>query len=78
MRKTIESIRKHKLEHWDKNKESNRSWLGLNMMTEAELGFRAFNEGPKGKREVDFLEMRRRLAAGERWTHEFIESLIPR
>ena len=78
LRKTIESIRKHKLEHWDKNKESNRSWLGLNMMTEAALGFRAFNEGPKGKREVDFLEMRRRLAAGERWTPEFIESLIPR
>jgi 6-oxocyclohex-1-ene-carbonyl-CoA hydrolase len=78
LRKTIESVRKHKLEHWDKNKESNRSWLGLNMMTEATLGFRAFNEGPKGKREVDFIEMRRRLAAGERWSPEFIESLIPR
>ena len=25
--KTIESVRKHKLEHWDRNKESNRAWL---------------------------------------------------
>ena len=27
-RKTIESMRKHKLAQWDKNRESNRSWLG--------------------------------------------------
>src|SRR5690606_27036281 len=30
--KTVESVRKHKLAHWDKNRESNRAWLGLNMM----------------------------------------------
>ena len=77
-RKTIESVRKHKLAHWDKNREANRSWLGLNMMTEAAAGFRAFNEGPKGKREVDFVDMRARLARGERWTPEFIDTLIPR
>ena len=76
-RKTIESVRKHKLEHWDKNRESNRSWLGLNMMTEAAAGFRAFNEGPRGNREVDFYDLRQRLAQGERWTPEFIDSLIP-
>jgi len=78
LRKTIESVRKHKLEHWDRNKESNRSWLALNMVTEAAAGFRAFNEGPKGQREVDFFDLRRRLARGERWTPEFIETLIPR
>jgi len=76
-RKTIESMRKHKLAHWDRNRESNRSWLGLNMMTEAVAGFRAFNEGPRHQREVDFVDMRTRLAAGERWSPEFIESLIP-
>ncbi len=76
-RKTIESMRKHKLQHWDRNRESNRSWLGLNMMTEAAAGFRAFNEGTGGRREVDFVAMRQRLAAGERWTPEFIDSLIP-
>jgi len=78
LRKTVESVRKHKLEHWDKNRESNRSWLGLNMVTEAALGFRAFNEGPKGKREIDFIELRQRLAGGERWTPEFIEELLPK
>ncbi len=76
--RTIESVRKHKLAHWDKNREGNRSWLGLNMLAEAKLGFRAFNDGPKGKREVDFVELRRRLAAGETWSDEFIDSLIPR
>ncbi len=77
-RKTIESLRKHKLEHWDRNKESNRSWLGLNMLAEAATGFRAFHEGPKGRREIDFGDLRRRLAAGERWTPELVEALLPR
>ena len=40
--KTIESARKKKLEHWDRNRETNRAWLSLNMMTEARAGFRAF------------------------------------
>ncbi len=78
LHKTLQSLRKHKLEHWDKNKETNRSWLGLNMMTEARLGFRAFNEGPKHNREIDFIELRKRLAGGEKWSEEFINSLIPK
>lgn len=75
--KTIESVRKHKLEHWDQNRESNRAWLALNMMTEAKAGFRAFNEGPRGQREVDFLELRRRLAAGEGWDDALIAAVSP-
>ena len=75
--KTIESVRKHKLDHWNRNKETNRAWLGLNMMTEGRTGFRAFHEGVRGNREVDFVELRRRLAGGERWTPEFIEELVP-
>ncbi|MGE0708843.1 MAG: 6-oxocyclohex-1-ene-1-carbonyl-CoA hydratase [Planctomycetota bacterium] len=76
--KTIESLRKHKLEHWDRNKESNRHWLGLNMLTEAHAGFRAFAEGEGGAREVDFALLRRRLAEGERWGPELIEAIQPR
>ena len=53
--KTIESLRKHKLEHWDRNRETNRAWLSLNMMTEARAGFRAFHYGSKEQREVDFI-----------------------
>ncbi|MCA8913276.1 MAG: 6-oxocyclohex-1-ene-1-carbonyl-CoA hydratase [Planctomycetes bacterium] len=75
--KTIESIRKHKLEHWDRNRETNRAWLALNMMTEANAGFRAFNDGPKGKREVDFLALRRLLAEGRPWNEELIREVSP-
>ncbi len=76
--KTIESVRKHKLEHWDRNRETNRAWLALNMMTEARAGFRAFNEGTKACREADFLLLRRRLAEGAVWSDELIEEILER
>ena len=75
--KTLESLRKHKLEHWDKNCETNRAWLGLNMATEARAGFRAFNEGTKENREVDFLLLRRRLAEGAAWTDALVDEILP-
>lgn len=76
--KTIESLRKHKLMHWDRNRESNRAWLALNMLTEAKAGFRAFHEGDREVgRECDFLELRRRLAAGEEWSDELIRAISP-
>lgn len=79
LNKTIESVRKKKLEHWQRNCETNRSWLALNMMTEAKAGFRAFNEGPAGRREVDFADLRRRLARGERWDDEALfRAVVPR
>ena len=76
--KTIESVRKHKLEHWDRNKETNRAWLGLNMMTEARAGFRAFNEGSKTCREADMLLLRRRLAEGATWSEPLIDEILAR
>jgi 6-oxocyclohex-1-ene-carbonyl-CoA hydrolase len=75
--KTIESLRKHKLEHWDKNRESNRAWLSLNMMTEANAGFRAFHYGTKDQREVDFVHLRQRLAQGARWNEELVHEIAP-
>ena len=75
--KTIESLRKHKLQHWHQNRESNRAWLALNMTTEAKAGFSAFHFGERGNREVDFLELRRRLAAGQPWNDELIEAVSP-
>ena len=62
--KTIESLRKKKLEHWFANSESNRSWLALNMNTEAAAGFPAFHFGDRDEREIDFARLRRRLAEG--------------
>jgi len=78
LNKTLESLRKKKLEHWQQNAETNRSWLALNMMTEAKAGFRAFNDGPKHNREVDFLELRRRLAAAAPWDEKMFEAIRPK
>ncbi|MBZ5571694.1 MAG: 6-oxocyclohex-1-ene-1-carbonyl-CoA hydratase [Acidobacteriia bacterium] len=75
--KTIESLRKHKLEHWDRNRETNRAWLALNMMTEAKAGFRAFHYGDKKNREVDFVLLRQRLAQGAQWSEDLIEEIAP-
>ena len=75
--KTVESLRKHKLEHWDRNRETNRAWLALNMMTEANAGFRAFHYGTKDEREVDFVRLRQRLAEGAKWTEELIREIAP-
>lgn len=74
--KTIESMRKHKLAHWDKNCESNRAWLALNMMTEGRTGFRAFHEGRRECREADFLLLRRRLAEGAVWGEGLVEEVL--
>ncbi len=76
--KTIESLRKKKLEHWDQNRETNRAWLSLNMMTEARAGFQAFHRGDREVgREVDFVDLRRRLAAGERWGEDLVRAVSP-
>jgi 6-oxo-cyclohex-1-ene-carbonyl-CoA hydrolase len=75
--KTVNSLRKHKQKHWDLNAITNREWLGLNMMTEAKAGFRAFNDGPKGHREVDFIKLRQMLAEGHPWDDELLRAISP-
>jgi 6-oxo-cyclohex-1-ene-carbonyl-CoA hydrolase len=76
--KSIEELRKPKLDAWNRNKENSRAWLALNMMTEARAGFRAFNEGTRETgREIDFVALRRALAANERWTDQLTEDLMP-
>jgi 6-oxo-cyclohex-1-ene-carbonyl-CoA hydrolase len=78
MTKSLEELRKPKLEAWNQNKENSRAWLALNMMNEARTGFRAFNEGNKETgREIDFVKLRQGLAKGVPWTEELIESLMP-
>jgi 6-oxo-cyclohex-1-ene-carbonyl-CoA hydrolase len=77
--KSLEELRKPKLEAWNQNKENSRAWLALNMMTEARTGFRAFNEGTRETgREIDFVALRQALAQGTPWTDELTESLMPR
>jgi 6-oxocyclohex-1-ene-carbonyl-CoA hydrolase len=76
--KTVEELRKPKLAAWDKNKESSRAWLALNMMTEARSGFTAFNEGTKDDREVDFVQLRQKLAAGASWLGSIHDDIQPK
>jgi 6-oxo-cyclohex-1-ene-carbonyl-CoA hydrolase len=77
--KSLEELRKPKLEAWNRNRENSRAWLALNMMTEANAGFRAFNEGTKETgREIDFVELRQAMAMGTPWSSELIESLLPK
>jgi len=76
--KTVAELRKPKLDAWNRNKENSRDWLGLNMMTEARAGFRAFNEGTRETgREIDFIKLRRALAANAPWTDELTDAIQP-
>ncbi len=76
--KSLEELRKPKLEAWNRNRENSRAWLALNMMTDAHAGFKAFNEGTRETgREIDFVKLRQELAAGTPWSAELIESLLP-
>ena len=78
MTKSLEELRKPKVQAWNANKENSRAWLALNMMNEARTGFRAFNEGSKESgREIDFVKLRQGLAKGVPWTLELIDSLMP-
>jgi len=76
--KTLEELRKPKLEAWNRNKEDARAWLALNMMTEARAGFTAFNAGTKEDREVDFVLLRQKLAAGEGWVGPMHDAIQPK
>ncbi len=76
--KTLEELRKPKLDAWNRNKENSRAWLALNMMTEARAGVRAFNEGTRETgREVDFVALRRALAANTPWSDGLTEQIQP-
>jgi 6-oxo-cyclohex-1-ene-carbonyl-CoA hydrolase len=77
VRKTLESLRKKKLAHWNANSETNRSWLALNMATEAAAGFPAFHYGERGEREIDFVLLRRRLAEGHPFDAGLVREVLP-
>jgi len=78
MTKSLEELRKPKLEAWNRNRENSRAWLALNMMNEANTGFRAFNEGNREVgREIDFVALRQALAEATPWSQDLIESLMP-
>jgi 6-oxo-cyclohex-1-ene-carbonyl-CoA hydrolase len=76
--KTVEELRKPKLDAWNRNKENSRAWLALNMVTEARAGFTAFNAGTKDDREVDFVGLRQKIAAGQPWVGSLHDEIQPK
>jgi len=77
VRKTLESLRKKKLAHWYANSETNRSWLALNMNTEAAAGFPAFHFGDRDAREIDFVRLRQLYAEGARFDADLVREILP-
>ena len=76
-RKTLTSQRKKKLNYWQANSETNRSWLSLNMNTEAAAGFPAFQFGQRGAREIDFVALRKRVAEGAVFDADLVREVLP-
>ena len=76
--KTLEELRKPKLDAWNRHKEGARTWMALNIVTAGQAGFRAFNEGSKeAGREADFVALRQAMAKGTPWSKELVDSLMP-
>jgi len=77
--KSVEGIRLKKKYFWDQAKVINRHWLAANMNGEAFLGFNAFNTKKiTGKDTIDFIEYRRRQAAGDAFDVEFMAAVLGR
>ena len=77
--KTVEELRKPKLIAWNANKENSARLAGPQHDDEGRAGFRAFNEGTRETgREIDFVALRRALAANTPWSDELTESIMPR
>ena len=76
---SIDSIRAKKKFFWDMGKDYYRHWLAANMVSEAFLGFQAFNTRKMtGKDTVDFIKYRQLLAEGHLVDEELFEAVLPR
>jgi len=76
--KSIDSVRAKKKFFWDMQKNYNRHWLSVNMMTEAFLGFNAFNTKKiTGKDVIDFVKYRQLIAEGRDVDEAFMEAVLP-
>jgi len=76
--KSLDSVRAKKKFFWDMQKNYNRHWLSVNMMTEAFLGFNAFNTKKiTGKDVIDFVKYRQLIAEGRDMDEAFMEAVLP-
>lgn len=74
---SVDSVRVKKKYFWDQAKISSRHWLGTNMMSEAYLGFNAFNNKKlTGKDTIDFIKYRQLVAEAKPIDQEFIDAVM--
>ncbi len=77
--KSLDSVRAKKKYFWDHAKNYNRHWLALNMMSEAFMGFHAFNSKKlTGQDTVDFIKYRQLIAQGSSVDDAFVEAVMPK
>jgi 6-oxo-cyclohex-1-ene-carbonyl-CoA hydrolase len=77
--KSLDSVRAKKKFFWDMAKNYNRHWLAVNMMTEAFMGFQAFNAKKiTGQDVIDFVKYRQLIAEGKSVDDAFLESVMPK
>jgi 6-oxo-cyclohex-1-ene-carbonyl-CoA hydrolase len=75
--KALDSMRAKKKYFWDQQKNYNRHWLSANMMTEAYLGFNAFNTKKiTGEDVIDFIKYRQLIAKGAALDEAFMEAVL--
>lgn len=77
--KSIDGIRMKKKFFWDQAKIPNRHWLAANMMSEAFLGFTAFNTRKQtGVDVIDFIKYRQLIAEGAEFDDKLAEEVLPK
>ena len=77
--KSLDSVRAKKKFFWDMAKNYNRHWLAVNMMTEAFMGFQAFNSKKiTGSDVIDFIKYRQLIAQGHSVDDAFMEAVMPK
>ncbi len=75
--KSIVGVRQKKKYFWDLNKNDHLFWLGVNMSSEAFLGFTAFNTKKiTGKDTIDFIKYRQMIAEGRPVDDELFEAVL--
>ncbi|MCX6013110.1 MAG: 6-oxocyclohex-1-ene-1-carbonyl-CoA hydratase [Chloroflexi bacterium] len=75
--KSIAGVRQKKKYFWDLNKNDHLFWLGVNMSSEAFLGFTAFNTKKiTGKDTIDFIKYRTMTAEGHLVDDELFEAVL--
>lgn len=77
--KSLDSVRAKKKFYWDLEKNYNRHWLAVNMMSEAFMGFNAYNSKKiTGKDVIDFVKYRQLIAQGKPIDEAFMEAVLPK